>query len=210
MNSMMAESPFWSGLIGRFFEWLGNGKSAMANQPRVTRVLAILLISMTVGAIVLMALGNHPPSAGAFCLSTYYRLSPVEKALCSSVAQTKGRWECVEVYFSGTKAGNLDQLASLSGLASSDDINCHFVICNGLGGCDGQIQTTEKWQKQWSVIPDNNWYGSSKTVRICLVADGMNTKPTNAQIKRTESLVETLSAKFGVPTAKIFYPSNWR
>ena len=210
MNSMMAESPFWSGLIGRIFEWLGNGKSAMSNQPRVTRVLAVLLISMTVGAIVLMALGNNPPSAGAFCLSTYYRLNPVEQALSSSVAQTQGRWECVEVYFSGTKAGNLDQLASLSGLASSDDINCHFVICNGLGGCDGQIQTTEKWQKQWSVIPDHSWYGSSKTVRICLVADGKSVKPTNAQIKRTEALIETLSAKNNIPAAKIFYPSNWR
>jgi hypothetical protein len=210
MNSMMAESPFLSGLSSRFFEWFGNGKSAMSNQPRVTRVLVVLLISMTVGAIVLMALGNNPPSAGAFCLSTYYRLNPVEQSLSSGVAQTQGRWECIEVYFSGTKAGNIDQLASLSGLASSDDINCHFVICNGLGGCDGQIQTTEKWQKQWSVIPDHSWYGSSKTIRVCLVADGKSVKPTNAQIKRTESLVETLSAKFSVPTAKIFYPSNWR
>jgi hypothetical protein len=212
MNLIMAESSFWLGLIGRFFEWFGNGKSAMAmaNQPRVTRVLAVLLISMTVGAIVLMALGNHPPSAGAFCLSTYYRLNPIEQAISSSVTQAAGRWECVEVYYSGTKAGDLDQLASLSGLASSDDINCHFVICNGLGGSDGQIQTTEKWQKQWSVIPDHSWYGSSKTIRICLVADGKNVKPTNAQIKRTEALIEMLSAKNNIPPAKIFYPNNWR
>jgi hypothetical protein len=189
-----------------FLKWQGN----MSNQPRVTKVLMVLLVSMTTGAVVLMALGNHPPSAGPFCLSTYYRLDPIQQAIDSRVTQAPGRWESVEIYFSGTKAGNVAQLASLSGLTNSDDINCHFVICNGLGGSDGQIQTTEKWQKQWSVIPDHTWYGSSRTVRICLVADGRSVRPTNAQIKRTEALVESLSMKFNVPASKIFYPTNWR
>ncbi len=164
----------------------------MSNQPRVTKVLVVLLVSMTTGAVVLMALGNHPPSAGPFCLSTYYRLDPIQQAIDSRVTQAPGRWESIEIYYSGTKAGNVDQLASLSGLANSDDINCHFVICNGLGGSDGQIQTTEKWQKQWSVIPDHTWYGSSRTIRVCLVADGRSVRPTNAQIKRAEALVESL------------------
>jgi hypothetical protein len=41
----------------------------MSKQPRVVKVLAALLVSMTVGAFVLMALGNNPPSAGPFCLA---------------------------------------------------------------------------------------------------------------------------------------------
>jgi len=170
----------------------------------------VLLVSMTTGAVVLMALGNHPPSAGPFCLSTYYRLDPVKEATGSRVSQAPGRWECVEVYYSGTKAGNIDQLASLSGLASSDDINCHFVLCNGLGGNDGLIQTTEKWQKQWSVIPDHTWFGSSRTVRVCVVADGKLVRPTDSQIKRAEALVDNLAKKNSIAPAKIFYPSNWR
>ena len=182
----------------------------MSNQPRVAKVLVVLLVSMTTGAIVLMALGNHPPSAGAFCLSTYYRLDPVQQAVDSRVTQAQGRWESIEVYYSGSKAGNIEQLASLSGLASSDDINCHFVVCNGLGGNDGQIQTTEKWQNQWSVIPDHTWYGSSRTIRICIVADGKNIRSTDTQIKRTEALVDALSHKFSVAPAKIFFPNNWR
>jgi hypothetical protein len=182
----------------------------MSNQPRVARVLVVLLVSMTTGAVVLMALGNHPPSAGPFALSTYYQLDPVQQAIYSRVAQAPGRWECIEVYYSGTKAGNIEQLASLSGLANSDDINCHFVVCNGLGGSDGEIQTTEKWQKQWSVIPDHTWYGSSRTIRVCLVADGKNVRQTDSQIKRAEALVEALSGKFSIPPAKIFYPTSWR
>ena len=108
----------------------------MSAQPRVAKVLAALLLSMTTGAIVLMALGNHPPKAGPFCLSSYYRLSPVKETIRSYRVQSPGNWNSIEIYYSGTKAGNIEQLASLSGLPSPEDINCHFVICNGRGGGD--------------------------------------------------------------------------
>ena len=182
----------------------------MSNQPRVAKVLAALLISMTTGAIVLMALGNDPPSAGPFCLSSYYRLDPIEKAISSQAAHSPHRWNCIEIYNSATKAGNIEQLASLSGLASPEDINCHFVICNGLGAGDGQIQPTEKWQRQWSIIPGQTWYGSSQTIRICVIADDKTVRPTNFQIKRIEALVEELSRKFNIQPEYIYYPSNWK
>jgi len=206
MNHCINDCICGSRVIIGFFNRQGN----MPNQSRVTRVLVVLLVSMTTGAVVLMALGNHPPSAGPFCLSTYYRLDPIQQAICSRVTQAPGRWESIEVYYSGTKAGNIEQIASLSGLVNSDDINCHFVVCNGLGGSDGQIQTTEKWQKQWSVIPDHTWYGSGRTIRVCLVADGRGVRLSGSQIQRAEALVEALSMKFNVPATKIFYPTNWR
>jgi len=180
----------------------------MSNQPRVARVLAALLVSMTGGAIILMALGNNPPSAGAFSLSIYCRLDPVEKAILSRAAQSPERWKSIEVYYSGTKAGNIEQLASLSGLTSPDDINCHFVICNGLGGSDGLIQPAERWQRQWSSIPGRTWYGNAQTIRICVVADGKTAPPTDLQIKRTEALVEGLYRKFAIEAKSIYYPSD--
>jgi hypothetical protein len=182
----------------------------MSNQPRVAKVLAALLISMTTGAIVLMIIGNDPPPAGPFCLSSYYRLGPIEKAISSQAAQYPKRWNCIEIYYSTTKAGNIEQLASLSGLASPEDINCHFVICNGLGADDGHIQTTEKWQRQWSIIPGQTWYGSSQTIRICVIANNKTAHPTNLQIKRVEALVEGLSRKFNIQPEYIYYPSNWK
>ena len=182
----------------------------MSNQPRVAKVLAALLISMTAGAVVLMALGNNPPSAGPFCLASYYRLDPVEKAIRSQAAQSPSRWNSIEIYYSGTKAGNIEQLASLMGLASPEDINCHFCLCNGLGGSDGQIQQTEKWQRQWSIIPGPTWQGSSQTIRICIIADSEIAGPTNSQIKRAEALVEALCRKFDIRPEYIYYPDNWQ
>jgi hypothetical protein len=177
----------------------------MSNQPRVAKVLAALLVSMTAGAIILMALGDNPPSAGAFSLASRI---PVDEAI--RISQSPGRWDRIEIYYSGTKAGNIEQLASLGGLASAEDINCHFVICNGLGASDGQIQPTEKWQKQWSIIPGRTWYGSGQTIRICVIADGKSAHPTDSQRQMTHVLIDELSRMFGIRADFVYYPSDWR
>jgi len=181
----------------------------MSDQSRVAKVLVALLVSMTTGAVVLMALGNNPPSAGAFCLSSYYRLGPVKEAIPSRACQSPDRWGSVEIYYSGTEAGNIQYLASVQGLSTPEDLNCHFLICNGFGGPDGQVQPTEKWQKQCSSVPDQSWYGGLATIRVCIIADGKNAHPTNCQAKRTETLVEGLCRAFNIRPQSIFYPGDW-
>lgn len=188
-------------------KWKPARDGTMSNQPRVAKVLAALLVSMTAGAIILMALGDNSPSAGVFSLSSRI---PVQKAVRSDAYQMPGRWDRIEIYYSGTKAGNIERLASLSGLASVKDINCHFVICNGLGGDDGCIQSTEKWRRQWSIKPGRNWYGSDKTIRVCVIADGKNAYPTGSQRKKAQVLVEELRRIFGIQAESVYYPGSWR
>jgi hypothetical protein len=174
----------------------------MSNQPRVVKVLGALLASMTIGAFVLMALGNNPPSAGPFCLSAYYRLTSVDQAVQSRACQAPHRWSSIEIFFSGTKAGSLQQPTG------AVDMNCHFVICNGAGAGDGEIQTTEQWQKQWSIQASRTWQGSDKTIRICLIGDGVGTLPTDYQMKRLEMLLEALCRKFRIPAASVYLPTD--
>jgi N-acetyl-anhydromuramyl-L-alanine amidase AmpD len=182
----------------------------MPNPARVVKVLATLLASMTIGAIVLMTMGHNPPSAGPFSLWSYYRLDPVKEMICSRTAQFRGRWNWIEIFYSGTKSGNIEQLASLNGLSDSHDINCHFCIYNGFGGNDGQIESTEKWQKQLSAISGSKWDGSDQAIRICVVADGRGTQPTDCQIKRIQALVEELCRGFDIKAESVFYPNDWR
>ena len=177
----------------------------MPSQARVAKVLATLLASMTVGAIVLMALGHNPPSAGPFSLWTYYRLDPVKKAISTQAVQSPDNWNSIQIYYSNTSAGNIEQLASLKGLAKTDDINCHFCIYNGFGGSDGQIQTTKKWQKQSPTASA----GSNKAIRICIIADGKTKHPTDCQLKRIQVLIEALCKKFRIQFRSIDYPSEW-
>jgi hypothetical protein len=174
----------------------------MSKQPRVVKVLTALLVSMTVGAFVLMALGNNPPSKGPFSLSAYYRLDSVDHAVRSKACQSPHRWNSIEIFFSGTKAGNVQQPAGAL------DQNCHFIICNGRGAGDGEIQTTEQWQKQWSIRPSRTWQGSDQTVRICLVGDGATVQPTDYQLKRLEMLLEALCRKFSIPADSVYLPTD--
>jgi len=73
----------------------------------------------------------------------------------------------------------------------------------------GQILTTEKWQRQWSPIPGPTWYGSSQTIRICVIADGKTTLLTDCQIKRIETLLDGLCRKFRIQPEAIYYPNDW-
>ncbi len=242
----------------------------MSVRSRQTKVFAALLVSITVGAIILKALGNNPPSAGAFCLSRYYRLDPVEKSILSRAAQYPGRWSHIEIYYSGTEAptkpaeGGPERSSGLdrTGLRpdqgrrcrpgnaatcgsnkrmldtqresriENQESRCHFVVCNGSIGHDGQILPTEIWQRQ---CPPHQLYQcgqsqtgdsqrsigggqlvrsktptSEQTIYIRVIADDKVTRPTDFQIKRTEALVEGLSRKFNIRPESIHYPDNWQ
>jgi len=182
----------------------------MSNQPRVVKVLAALLVSMTTGAVVLMALGNNPPSAGPFCLSTYYRLESVNHALRSRVSQSAHRWQSIEIAFSGTKGGNIDRLADAYGLPSGDQINCHFVLCNGTSAGDGEIQTTESWQQQAALRRSAASRGDERTIRVCLIGDGVTALPTDYQLKRLEMLLEELCRRFDISPNAVYLPRDVR
>ena len=182
----------------------------MSNQPRVVKVLVALLVSMTAGASVLMALSGKPPLAGPFSLSGYIGLDPIKEAVRSKVEQRADRWSSVGVYYSGTGAGNIQQLASLYGLSKVEDLDCHFVVCNGLGGGNGQILSTQKWQRQWSIAPGRNWQGDSQTIRICVIADGRAIRPTDYQIKRVYALIDQLSRGFNIQPRSIRCPDDWQ
>jgi hypothetical protein len=181
----------------------------MPNQARVAKVLAALLASMTTGAIVLMALGHNPPSAGPFSLWTYRSLDPVKTAISTEEPQSPNRWNRIEIYYSGTSTGNIQQLTSRDGLSNPKDANFHFCLCNGSGGPDGQILPTEKWRKQWAAIPGRGWYGNGQTIRICIVADGKTTRMTDNQVKRIQVLVEALCKRFSIRPQAIAVPRDW-
>jgi hypothetical protein len=188
----------------------------MRTHTREKKVLVILGISITLGTIILNALGHNPPSAGAFCLSRYYRLGPVKKAIHSRADQSQKRWSQIKIDYSGTESGNIEELALLSKVDSPEDVNYHFIICNGNGGPDGLIQPTEKWQRQSSITAgqsrnDETVFSETpteETIYICVIADNETSFPTDFQIKRTEELVEGLCRKFNIQPESISYPDS--
>lgn len=169
-----------------------------------------LVTSMTMGALVLMGVSNQSLSRGAFSLASYTTLNPVEQVTVSAKWANSWSWNRIEVFYSGTRGGNIVRLARSNGLTDSSDVNLHFVICNGTGGTDGQIQSTERWRRQRPCMTGGNWYGTSQTIRICIIADGLMARPTDCQVKRTAALVELLARRFEISAEHIRYPADWQ
>jgi hypothetical protein len=194
----------------------------MTAQSRETKVLVALLVSIVLCTMILNVLGHNPPSAGAFCLSQYYSLVPVEKLVRSREVQRPGNWKWIEIYYSKVSSGDQaasgfniqdEQPGSLSSVSVQEDMDCHFIIYNGLAGHDGRIKPTEKWNRQ---LPANRPADNNKrrarqneqTIYISIITNSQTAQPTNFQIKRAEVLAEELCREFNIKSESILYPDN--
>ncbi len=184
----------------------------MTTQARTSRVLIALIVSMTIGAVVLMALDNGGPQGSPWSLSVLQRLNrlnPIEPLVSGAAGSSVHTWNRVEVFYSNTTSGNLRELSILHGLQTGQDLNAHFVVCNGLGAKEGWVEPAERWQAQNPCLPDGEWRGTVGTVRICVVADGIGTMPTDIQVTRAADLVKLLSKKFKISRKQVAWPANW-
>jgi len=194
----------------------------MTAQSRQTKVLVTLLVSIVLCTIILNALGHNPPSAGAFCLSQYNQLDSVEKLIRSADFLRPGYFKWIEIYYGEGRVPNRDASdsdiqveQSLSGVSDLEDIDCHFIICNGRGALDGEIKPTEKWKRQLPVEnrPDDNIrrpWKCEQTLYVCILIDGQNAQPTNTQIKRLYVLVEELCRELKIHPESVIYPNSWQ
>ncbi len=179
------------------------------------KVLVALLVSIVLCTIILNVLGHNPPSAGAFCLSQYYRLVPVEELIHSREVQRPRYWKWIEIYYSEVDSVIQAASGSLSSVIGREDIDCHFIVYNGLTGHDGQIKPTEKWNRQLTAIRplENNKQRArqnEQTIYISIITNGQTGQPTNFQIKRVQVLIEELCREFNIKSESILYPNNWQ
>ncbi len=167
----------------------------MSNQPRVVKVLIALLVSMTAGAIVLLALGNNPPSKGPFSLHQHVHLKRVMK---TDTASSTDRWNTIQIFYSGTSRGNVQQLAAKQGLTNPAKLDCHFVLCNGHGGGNGTIHPTERWRQQAS-----SRAAGHSVIRICVIGDGKVFQITEQQKVELKAVAHYLQECFSIQSSPI-------
>lgn len=194
----------------------------MTSQPRQTKVLVALLVSIVLCTMILNMLGSHPPSAGAFCLSKYNRLDPIDGIVRSADFIRPEYFKWIEIYCS--EGGTKDQISSgpdiqaeqlMSNVSFREDLDCHFIIYNGQDDLDGKIEPTEKWKRQLPAKhqPDDDTrrpWQKEKTIYICILVNGQNTQPTNLQIKRLYVLVEELCRELQINPESVLYPNSWQ
>lgn len=113
------------------------------------------------------------------------------------VAARLGRWTCIYIHQSGSLIG------SAAGLGD------HFVVGDGHGLPDGQIEMTQRWNNQLSAAaPAGASSIDSACVSICLIGDFNAAAPTAAQTHRIVELVSALQGQLGIGGDRVFLLDN--
>lgn len=180
----------------------------MFSRSRRVRVFMSALFSILLGAVVLKALSFTPPSAGAFSLSQYYGLEPIESVIARENAHSHTRWNHIEITYNTPAAPAPDTQLPPNNPVCYDDTKYHFIICNGFIGEDGQIIATQKWKKQKSITHAKNQHKGGRMIRIHIIPDNSTSRPTQIQETRTKKLTETLARIFHIQTDFISWINN--
>ena len=167
---------------GRYFRDVGVG-----DQGRLLKVLAVLVATMTGGALVLLTLEGRPVKPMAFSLSSQVQLRSIHSVLGTQPGVELAPWQRIEI----ETRGDQGELSQRHGLSTKLALAYHFVIANGSAGKDGEIYASHRWTKQLACyltgVP-----GEANTIRICLIVDPEQSGTTGRQARQLEDLVSTL------------------
>lgn len=169
-------------------------------------IAAILLSGLAVTTALLSVLSPRPlapdVSGSLFISGEAARSLDFEAAFRTRVPIRHGYWTGIVVRASGTRAGDaatLSEQARHRGIAGPPD---HFIIGNGNGMEDGEIQFTARWSDQLPAALSDG----GGLISICLIADVARQPPSQAQMARLGELVSALRQRLNLPTEQNFWP----
>lgn len=179
----------------------GGAAPPPAASRRKFYVFVSLVGLLTGTSVLLLALAPAPlkpdSAASLFALDTPRSMDVIFDTT-NPVAD--GHWKTIYVHHSQTVSGNAATLGARPG-----GLPDHFVIGNGAGCVDGEIQVGHRWATQLpagpatpttSVRPD--------CISICLVGDFNRTGPTPTQRVRLAQLVTALQSRLKIDANSVY------
>ena len=116
------------------------------------------------------------------------------------------QWEAIVIHDSGQLRGNAEEIDASHKLLGFGGLGYHFVITNGEGGKNGELERGYRWDMQFSGKHTfgrlASWY-NEHAIGICLVGNGDRQRPTQAQIDRLTTVVRQLQDRFGIPRQNV-------
>lgn len=130
---------------------------------------------------------------------TYNYLSASTRAAIDRAPVRRGRWKYIVVHNSGTREGNarVFDIYHLRVRHMKNGLAYHFVIGDGHGSGDGQVEIGHRWTAQLNGGHVASDYLNDIALGICLVGDFNRDQPTKAQIGALEELVAYLRDRVG-------------
>jgi N-acetylmuramoyl-L-alanine amidase len=119
-------------------------------------------------------------------------------------AYAKG-WKYIVIHHSGGASGNAAVFDEWHTKMGYGGLAYHFVIGNGKGSGDGQVEEGFRWKEQMAGthVTVNSWYHNIYGIGICLVGDFSVSKPTEKQMAALITLTDRLMAVYGIPIENV-------
>jgi len=115
-------------------------------------------------------------------------------------------WKYIVLHHSATAAGSVSAFHQYHTQQGYGGIAYHFVIGNGDGMKDGEVQETFRWEQQISGthVSVNAWEHNIFGIGICLVGNLEKKPPTKAQVLALEKLIASLQSAHHIKSKNIF------
>lgn len=112
-------------------------------------------------------------------------------------------WTAIVVHHSASPTGSAARFHRWHLLKGWDGLGYHFVIGNGVGAADGQIEVGWRWLAQREGAHAGNQEFNDHGIGICLVGNYEQTAPTDAQLRALLALCRRLMLEYGIDTDRI-------
>ena len=175
---------------------------------RTLLVLASLVVAMTLASGVLLMLEPRPLAPGnPIVLTSLDTQTKPETVLfdTQTPADSHG-WTSIVIQQSGTSEGSAATLGKLHERIGLGGLGYHFVVGNGKGSPDGQIEAGFRWNRQLRGAFSFGVGGEAanrRAIGVCLVGDGRREAPTAEQVRELVWLVRQLQTKFNIPADRV-------
>lgn len=168
-------------------------------------VLTSLVALLSLASALLLALAPPPLVAEGYdSLSASGQGPFLDEIFKTAVAAKPGQWKFIYIHHSATDGGDAAALArGASGLCD------HFIIGNGHGCQDGEIQVGPRWNDQQpAAAPPGVDHIEPTCISVCIVGDFDHSMPTPIQFRRLTQLVTTLQSQFRIGADKVILLSD--
>lgn len=181
----------------------GSDRSASPSPARRRAAVLISLVAvLTLTSALLRALAPAPLNPQAS--TSLYAIEPDGLFGSTSVPVSSSRWHSIYIHHSATTGGSAQTLA-----LSNEGLPDHFVLGNGDGCGDGEVQIGQRWAKQESAgRTAGTDYIKTDCISICLIGDFNEVRPTAEQQKQLTRLVYMLQRQFNISAQSIFFDTR--
>lgn len=167
-------------------------KKKKANRQVVVFVTLVSVLTLTSALLLAIAPDPLRPDSSSllFAIDTPESMRAIFQ---TQVPAKGGRWKYIYIHHSRTATGT-----AVPGQADSIGSGDHFVIGNGFGAADGQVQVCPRWDQQVSASPPAAGEIDPACISICLVGDFDRNVPTPGQLNRLTALVSALQTRLDI------------